>query len=380
MMNIDCNFDGGNIQVVDSSDSNAIKLEIKKDKHADYSQWFYFRAQLNTLEKCSFTIINAGQVSYPEAWDAGTIVASYDRQNWFRISTDYQQQQLHFSLTPTQPIIYFSLYIPYSYERHNDLIAWALSQKHCQLHSVGRTVEGRPVELLKITNNTRSSDQQDKKNIWIIARQHPAETMAEWYIEGLLQALLNEDNSLSRSLLANANFYIVANMNPDGSIAGNLRTNGAGVDLNRSWLISNPEQAPESAFVSKAMDKLGVDVFLDIHGDEEIPFVFAAGCQGTPNYSAHLDKLDKKFRKTLHQINPDFRVENGYPVDEPGSDDLSIACNQIGHRFNCLALTIEMPFKDNQYLPDPIKGWGTERCKALGQASLIALQQMLADI
>lgn len=367
---IDSQFDGGNIDVI-NADGPHIALNIRKDIKADYSQWFYFRAQLTKGEIYQFTINNAADVSYPEAWQDCSFVASYDRQEWFRIYPSYENGELQFPMTAEQAIVYFALYPPYSYERHNDLIAWALQQENCELYNSTKTVEQRPIELLKISNNSNSP----KKNYWIIARQHPAETMAEWFMEGLLQTLLDPHNATSRNLLKQIDFYIVANMNPDGSVAGNLRTNGAGVDLNRSWLTPNSQTSPESAFVLQEMDKLGVDLFLDIHGDEEIPFVFAAGCEGNPSYSDELDKADKQFRQVLHRINPDFSCENGYQADKPGEADLSIACNQVGERFNCLSLTLEMPFKDNQYLPDQRYGWSTSRCKLLAQSVLTALHQ-----
>jgi len=34
-------------------------------------------------------------------------------------------------------------------------------------------------------------------------------------------------------------------MNPDGSVRGYLRTNANGVNLNREWDKTNPEQSPE---------------------------------------------------------------------------------------------------------------------------------------
>lgn len=57
----------------------------------------------------------------------------------------------------------------------------------------------------------------EKKNIWVIARQHPGETMAEWFIEGLLESLLDSDNPTARSLLQHCRFHVVPNMNPGGS-------------------------------------------------------------------------------------------------------------------------------------------------------------------
>jgi len=37
------------------------------------------------------------------------------------------------------------------------------------------------------------------------------------------------------------------------------------------------ERSPEVYHTLKAMDKTGVDVFVDVHGDEALPFNFIAG-------------------------------------------------------------------------------------------------------
>ena len=49
---------------------------------------------------------------------------------------------------------------------------------------------------------------------------------------------------------------------------------------------------------------------------------------------------------------------------------LTLASKYIGHTFKCLALTLEMPFKDNADLPDPYVGWNGARSVALGAAIL----------
>ncbi len=53
---------------------------------------------------------------------------------------------------------------------------------------------------------------------------------------------------------------------------------------------------------------------------------------------------------------------------------------QIGEQFDCLSLTLEMPFKDSLELPDPVVGWSPERCRGLGAASLGALSEVIADL
>lgn len=39
----------------------------------------------------------------------------------------------------------------------------------------------------------------DKKKVWITARQHPGETMAEWFMEGFIDRLLDEDDGVAES-------------------------------------------------------------------------------------------------------------------------------------------------------------------------------------
>ncbi len=76
-----------------------------------------------------------------------------------------------------------------------------------------------------------------KKNVWIIARQHPGETMAEWFVEGLIKRLAGwgdwAGDPVARLIFDHAVFHIVPNMNPYGSVLGNLRTNAAGANLSR---------------------------------------------------------------------------------------------------------------------------------------------------
>lgn len=60
--------------------------------------------------------------------------------------------------------------------------------------------------------------------------------MAEWFCGGFSGALLlDSDDPVSRVLLGKCIFHVVPNMNPDGAVRGNLRTNAAGANLNREW-------------------------------------------------------------------------------------------------------------------------------------------------
>jgi murein tripeptide amidase MpaA len=107
-------------------------------------------------------------------------------------------------------------------------------------------------------------------------------------------------------------------MNPDGGVLGNLRTNAAGANLNREWVTPSLEESPEVLYVREKMSSTGVDLFLDIHGDERNPYCFAAGCEGNPSYSPRIDELEDLFMESLIALDDDFQREYGYERDAPG--------------------------------------------------------------
>ena len=368
MPKISSNFDAGAISVIDSTDSQNIRLALRGDNAASFSQWFYFRLQGAAYQPCRIRIENAGQSSYPEGWEDYQATASYDRSNWFRVPTHYEDGELTIEHTPLAGSVYYAYFEPYSHEQHLNLLGDAQGSGLCQIDDLGSTAQGRDINRLTIGHQAAS----DLK-IWIIARQHPGESMAEWFAEGLLSRLLDHQDPTARALLDCATFYIVPNMNPDGAALGNQRTNAAGTDLNREWQNPSPERSPEVYAVRQKMHETGVDLFLDIHGEEALPDVFAAGCEGNPSYDARLAALEAVFKTSLRQASPDFQDEHGYPKTAPGQANLAIAKSYVGETFGCLSYTLEMPFKDNINLPDDDFGWNGQRSLRLGEAILSAI-------
>ena len=368
MPKISSSFDAGAISVIDSTNSQNIRLALRGDNAASFSQWFYFRLQGAAYQPCRIRIENAGQSSYPEGWEDYQATASYDRSNWFRVPTHYEDGVLTIEHTPLAGSVYYAYFEPYSHEQHLNLLGDAQGSGLCQIDDLGSTAQGRDINLLTIGHQAAS----DLK-IWIIARQHPGESMAEWFAEGLLSRLLDHQDPTARALLDCATFYIVPNMNPDGAALGNQRTNAAGADLNREWQNPSPERSPEVYAVRQKMHETGVDLFLDIHGEEALPYVFAAGCEGNPSYDARLAALEAAFKTALRQASPDFQDEHGYPKTAPGQANLAIAKSYVGETFGCLSYTLEMPFKDNINLPDDDFGWNGQRSLRLGEAILSAI-------
>lgn len=371
-MRISSHFDSGNIQVIRANDPQDIQLSIPNDNQSEFYQWFHFKLETQSFISHKIILTNLAKSAYPEGWQNYQAVASYDRQEWFRVECQFDGDNLTIEHTPEYEHIYFAYFAPYSYERHLDLLGWAQKSFDCRQECLGETLDGRDMSLLVI-----GQPEEGKKAIWITARQHPGETMAEWLIEGFLERLLDEDDGLSRLLLEKAVFYVVPNMNPDGSVRGHLRTNAKGVNLNREWQSPSMENSPEVFLVKQKMQATGVDMLLDAHGDEALPYNFVAGCEGNPNYNARLKNLEDSFKAALLTATPEFQDVYGYDKDEPGQGNLTVAANAIGHEFDCLSYTLEMPFKDNIELPDPAYGWSPDRCKQLGEDVMIAMRAVV---
>lgn len=371
-MKITCNFDSGNIDIISAERIDDIRLAIRKDNMSEFYQWFHFRLHSDSFEPHTIRLTNVNSSAYPKGWADYKAVASYDRETWFRVDTAFDGEHLVISHYPEAESCYFAYFAPYSYERHLDLLGQAQATGLAQLIDLGNTIDGRDMSMLVV-----GEPADGKKKIWITARQHPGETMAEWFVEGLLDRLLDQDDGVARELLSKAVFYVVPNMNPDGSVRGHLRTNAVGVNLNREWQTPTLEKSPEVYLVRQKMLETGVDMFLDIHGDENLPYNFVAGAEGVPSYNAKMAQLESTFKQSLLLVTPEFQTEFGYELDAPGQANLTIASTWVAEQFKCLAYTFEMPFKDNANLPDEQFGWSDVRSKKLGNDTLIAVRAVV---
>lgn len=368
MVTISSNFDSGAITVLDASDAADVRLALRPDNASAFAQWFHFRASGVRGVACRYVIENIEDSAYIGGWDGYAVRASYDRLHWFTVPTRIEQGQLVFEQLPQADTVWYAYFEPYSWERHLALLGRAQGSPLCRLTRLGATLDGRDLDLLTI-----GTPGEGKRNIWVIARQHPGESMAEWFAEGLVDALLDPDHGPARALLERAAFHIVPNMNPDGSVRGNLRTNAAGANLNREWAEPVEARSPEVLLVRQAMQRIGVDAFLDVHGDETIPHNFVAGCEGNPSFSTHQRALQEMFKAAWLAASPDFQVEYGYEDHQFGPEQLTLATNWVGDAFDCLAFTIEMPFKDTASRPRPETGWNGERSRQLGASVLLPL-------
>lgn len=373
---IDAAFDSGNIEIV-TIDGTTARLALRRDRMSEFAQWFHFRVGGAAGREVELKITNLAQSAYPDGWPGYSACVSEDRDAWERADTRYDKDESGGTLTirhrPEHDVVWFAYFAPYSMERHHDLVAQVAACEGVAHRTLGTTIDGQPLDCLELG--------EGPTQVWLYARQHPGETMAEWWMEGALEMLTDPASPHARKLRQLCRFHVVPNMNPDGSRRGHLRTNAVGVNLNREWAAPTPERSPEVLAVRNAMDETGVHFAMDVHGDEAIPQVFIAGFEGIPSWTEMQGENYRRYRTILERRTPDFQTRRGYPTARPGQANLTMSTNQLAERFGpshgCVAFTLEMPFKDNDDLPDPVQGWSPERSKLLARECLAALLEWL---
>lgn len=367
-------FDAGNIEVLSITGAEA-RLAIRKDHGSDFFQWFHFRVAGAAGRELVLRITGLAASAYPDGWPGYRAAVSEDREFWGRAATTWDREADGGTLTiryrPEGDAAWFAYFAPYSMERHHDLVASAAQSEGVTHRTLGTSLDGQPIDCLEMG----TGDVQ----VWLYARQHPGETMAEWWMEGALERLTDPADPWARTLREKCRFHIVPNANPDGSARGHLRTNAAGVNLNREWHTPSAERSPEVLAIRNAMDETGVDFAIDVHGDEAIPAVFIAGFEGIPSWTERQGEGYARYRRILERRTPDFQTRLGYPVARPGKANLSMSTNQLAERFGCVAMTLEMPFKDHDPAPDPQQAWSPQRSKRLGRDCLAALLEWLEE-
>lgn len=369
-------FDSGNIEVLGLSGTEA-RLAIRHDNESGFFQWFHFRVAGAAGRPLVLRLTGLATSAYPLGWPGYRAVVSEDRVDWIRAETAWDREADGGTLTirhrPAGDLAWFAYFAPYSLERHDDLVARTARLPGVSHRCLGTSLDGRAIDCLELG--------EGELQVWLYARQHPGETMAEYWIEGALAMLTDPGSAWGRTLREKCRFHIVPNANPDGSFRGHLRTNAAGVNLNREWHAPSPERSPEVLAIRNAMDETGVHFAMDVHGDEAIPAVFLAGFEGIPSWTEAQGAGYQRYRAILERLTPDFQTRLGYPAARPGGANLAMSTNQLAQRFGrshgCVSMTLEMPFKDNDDLPDPRSGWSPGRSRQLARDCLAALGEWL---
>jgi murein tripeptide amidase MpaA len=356
---VSTNFDAGNIikkrcETIDNI--NIYTLEIKKDPYPKftkkkYQNWYYFQVNNVKGKKCKFIIENL--VNIDNDWKNHNVVYTYDNRQFYRHPTKLNEKKncISWEFKPKKNKIWFSYYVPYSRKRVYNLNSKIAKRKGVSKIILGRTSLNNKIELLRFGKGL--------KHIFMIARQHPGETIGSWMLEGFLKSLFSTSfKQQSNILFDKFTFHIISMVNPDGVQLGHWYTQKHGHNCNREWV---KKSCPEVKMISKYMKKYEGSLYFDFHGDEGCKKHFFTTCDSTKkdkdsswdffrnrmkHYNKYFDKEDY-YKKAAHVVHGTFDCawKNALTVE---------GCMKHNYKNECV--TIE-PLKIGKHLYKSLYDW-----------------------
>jgi murein tripeptide amidase MpaA len=306
-----------------------VRGESDQDGRNRQANWYYFRVDGAKDQPLTIDLVDLpGEYNYrpnPGAVAGNTLPwYSEDNQHWRPIENVIYQSEaplLRIRLTPRTNKIWVAHVPPYTNQQLQRLRGEFEKHPDLRQQVVGRTVQGREILLLTITDERAPA--APKKVLWLMFRQHSWEAGSSWAGEGALRILLSAD-PVAAKMRQTAIFKIFPLCDPDGVARGGVRFNAHGFDLNRNWDAVDETKMPEIAAQRKALlawvdAGQRVDLFLSLHNTETAEYL-----EGPPDTDGRYRELTQRFFKLLSES------RTFAPTRPPRATEASTAPGQSG--------------------------------------------------
>ena len=265
---IDVGFDSASIGSY-TIDGNMISFMLRVDA-VGYEYWTNFKVSGVLNEAFTFNITGVSDVKFlADQTHENQMVYSCNGENWHRL-TQHSYSSTNggtYTFVQTFPCdeAQIATFFPLNYQSMQDYLDTIAASPWATKTTLGVSVQGRNLDLLTITNTAIPS--ANKKLVYIIGRQHSAETASSHMLKGMIDFLVSSDTNAQR-MRDNFIWYIVPMVNPDGVYLGNSRETSEGNDPNRDWHWDNDDTV-EITVVRDHIESIdgayGIDMFIDWH-------------------------------------------------------------------------------------------------------------------
>jgi len=196
-----------------------------------------------------------------------TAVVSPDGREWKSMPLEsLPENRVRLTVRMPGPRLYVARVEPFRLSDLDHLLSSIRTHRLVEIKSIGHTVEGRPLEIVRIGNP------RAEHRVFLRARAHPWEAGSSWVVEGFIRRLLSNEG-FSRECLKRYCVYILPMANKDGVARGRTRFNMQGKDLNRDWdKPADPQFAPENYALEKWLEAMiaarkAPQLALELHND-----------------------------------------------------------------------------------------------------------------
>jgi murein tripeptide amidase MpaA len=325
-------FEGGSlgkiVRVTDTYTRCILDGEVDQDGRNRQVSWFYFRIDgaPDSELTIDFTDLE-GEYNYrPGNWSVtpDTLpVYSYDGLHWTHAAKkgwSAVASSMRLRMKPAQSHLWIAHVAPYTTVDLARLLDSIKAQPEVECRVIGKSVQGRDLPMLTITNPNR--DPEQKKVVWLMFRQHSWEAGSSWVGEGVIRFLLSSDPVAAR-IRNDMVFKVLPLQDPDGVFRGGVRFNAYGYDLNRNWDTNDPVNMPEITAarnaVLKWVDQGGrIHFFLSLHNTETDEYL-----SGPPSSKFHPlgQKVFEELTRTT-SFDPSDGYEDEITPSRPGRMDV----------------------------------------------------------
>lgn len=178
-----------------------------------------------------------------------TVATSADGHAWTTVPTDaLPGDRVRVTLTMPGDSLYVARMQPYRLSDLDRLLDAIRSNARVTITTIGETVEGRPLEIVRIGR------EDAPHRVFLRARAHPWEAGSSWVMHGLIERLVRDDPE-TRQWLEQYVVYVLPMANKDGVARGRTRFNLLGKDLNRNWNAPiDASLVPENAALARWLE------------------------------------------------------------------------------------------------------------------------------
>ena len=272
---IDTSFENASPLWYDYAPDGTINIHLIYDHERDSPNraagHFHFRLQAKPGSELTLEFKNLDNIwnsqSASIAKELKAAVISADDRTWQPIALEsLPDNRVRLDVRMPGPQHYVARVEPYRLSDLNQLLARIRTNRRVHIEPIGKTVEGRELEIVRIGNPRAPF------RVFLRARAHPWEAGSSWVAQGLIQRLLQKDE-LARKYLDRYCVYILPMANKDGVARGRTRFNSQGTDLNRNWdRPIDPLVAPENYALEQWLEKMiaagqAPSLAIEVHND-----------------------------------------------------------------------------------------------------------------